>query len=436
MKLLIQNGRVIDPANGRDGTFDILVEDGKIAKVAEHITDSADETIDAAGKWVTPGLIDLHVHFREPGFTKKETIATGSCAAAKGGFTTVCCMPNTKPVADNAILIEYIKMKAEREAVVNVLPIGAITKGQDGEDLADIGSMVHVGACAISEDGKSVDNAALMKTAMKYAGMFNIPVFDHCEDRLLTGAGQMNQGAQAALLGLAGISPESEEVIIARDIILARDVDVRLHICHISTENSVQLLREAQARGEQVTAEVCPHHFALCDEDITDYDANFKMAPPLRGKKDVEALKRGLQDGTLSVIATDHAPHHIDEKNCEFAAAANGIVGLETAVGLSVTELVKTGILTPSQLIEKLTINPARILGADKGTLSEGADADITIIDADAKYAINVQSFESKGKNSPFNGREVYGKVTHTICGGRVVVADGEIKKTEKEKQV
>ena len=325
MKLLIQNGRVIDPANGRDGQFDILIENGKIACVAAHIADAADEVIDATGKWVVPGLIDLHVHFREPGFTRKETIATGSRAAAKGGFTTVCCMPNTKPVADSEILIEYIKLKAERDSVVNVLPIGAITKGQNGEELADIGSMARVGACAISEDGKSVENAALMKTAMKYAGMFNIPVLDHCEDRLLTGGGQMNAGPQAALLGLEGISPESEEVIIARDIILARDVDVRLHICHISTENSVQLLREAKARGEQVTAEVCPHHFTLTDEDITDYDANFKMAPPLRSKKDVEALKKGLQDGTLEVIATDHAPHHIDEKNCEFAAAANGI---------------------------------------------------------------------------------------------------------------
>ena len=425
MKLLIRNGHVIDPANNRDGAFDVLVEDGKIKRVAARIDEAADEVINAAGKWVVPGLIDLHVHFREPGFTKKETIATGSRAAAMGGFTTVCMMPNTKPVLDNEILIEYVKMKAEREAVINVLPIGAITKGQNGEELADIGSMARVGICAISEDGKSVDDAALMKTAMKYAGMFNIPVFDHCEDRRLTGAGQMHQGAQAALLGLAGISPESEEVIIARDIILARDVAAHLHICHLSTIGGAQLLREAKARGENVTAEVCPHHFALCDEDIQDYDANYKMAPPLRSKADVEAMKRGLQNGTIEVIATDHAPHHIDDKNCEFAAAANGIVGLETAVALSITELVRGGWLTPMQLVEKMACNPARILGMDKGTLTEGADADIAIIDADAKYTIDVNTFESKSKNSPFGGREVFGKVTHTVCGGRVVMADG-----------
>ena len=427
MKLLIQNGRIIDPANGRDGQFDILVADGKIARVADSIAEDADEVIDAAGKWVVPGLIDLHVHFRDPGFTRKETIATGSQAAAKGGFTTVCCMPNTKPIADSEILIEYIKMKADREAVINVLPIGAITKGQNGEELADIGSMARVGACAISEDGKTVDNAALMKTAMKYAGMFHIPVFAHCEDKQLTGAGQMHQGAQAALLGLAGISPESEEVIIARDIILAKDAEAHLHICHLSTIGGVQLLREAKVRGEKVTAEVCPHHFALCDEDITDYDANFKMAPPLRAKSDVEAMKRGLQDGTIEVIATDHAPHHVDEKNCEFAAAANGIVGLETAVALGITELVRGGWLTAAQLIAKMTVNPAKVLGIDKGTLSEGADADIAIIDADVQYKIDVQQFVSKSKNSPFHGREVYGKVTHTICGGKVVVAEGEI---------
>ena len=425
MKLLIKNGRIIDPANGRDGQMDVLIENGKIARVADSITEAADEVIDASGKWVVPGLIDLHVHLREPGFTRKETIATGSCAAAMGGFTTICCMPNTKPVIDNEILVEYVKMKADREAVVNVLPIGAITKGQNGEELADIGSMARVGACAISEDGKSVDNAALMKTAMKYAGMFNIPVFDHCEDKRLTGSGQMHAGAQAALLGLAGISPESEEVIISRDIILAKDAGAHLHICHVSTSGAVQLLREAHARGENVTAEVCPHHFTLCDEDITDYDANFKMAPPLRARTDVAAMKEALADGTIEVIATDHAPHHIDEKNCEFAAAANGIVGLETAVALSITELVRTDVLTPMQLIEKMAVNPAKILGINKGTLSEGADADIAVIDAETPCTVDVSAFASKSKNSPFHGREVYGKVTHTICGGKVVVANG-----------
>jgi len=418
--ILIKNGRVIDPKNGIDEIKNIYVKEGKIAS-----TDESHEpkiVFNAEGKWVVPGLIDLHVHLREPGFEHKETIATGTRSAARGGFTTICAMPNTEPVTDNEIIVEYIKMKAEREGVVNVLPIGSITKGQKGTELSNIGGMAKSGIIAISEDGKTVSNSALLKTAMKYAEMFNLPVFSHCEDVKLSGSGQINAGTNAALLGLPGISNDSEEVIVARDIILANSAKTKLHICHVSTEGTVRFLREAAKSGQSVTAEVTPHHFTFCDDDIKDYDSNFKMSPPLRSKKDVEALKQALTEGIIQVIATDHAPHHVDEKNCEFEQAANGIVGLETAVPLSITELVKQGVLTPSQLIEKLTVNPARIIGVDgeKGHLGEGADADIAIIDPDCEYLIDKTEFASKGKNTPFDGHKVFGKVVCTIVGGKV----------------
>lgn len=429
MDILIKNGRVIDPANNIDDKMDVLISDGIIKKVEKSISESeAQKVIDAENKWVTPGLIDLHVHLREPGYEHKETIATGTRSAAMGGFTAVCCMPNTKPVTDNEILIEYIKMKAEREGVVKVLPIGAITKGQLGEELADIGKMAEVGACAISEDGRSVENASLMKTALRYASMFNLPVFDHCEDLKLVGKGVMNAGEKASLLGLKGISDDSEEVIVSRDMILAGAVNAKLHLCHMSTKGCVELIRQAKERGVQVTAEVTPHHFTLTEDDIVDYDSNFKMNPPLRSKEDVEALKQGLKDNIIQVIATDHAPHHQDEKNCEFEKAANGIIGLETALALSVTELVEKGVLTPSELIEKMSLNPAKVLGNDMGTLSVGAKADVTVIDAQNEYTIDVSKFVSKAKNSPFGGRKVKGKAIYTIVDGNIIVENGELK--------
>jgi len=418
-RILIKNGRIIDPKNNVDITGDIYIEDDKITNGFDG---EPDITIDADGLWVVPGLIDLHVHLREPGSEYKETIATGTLAAAAGGFTTICCMPNTEPVVDNEILVEYIKMKAEREGIVNVFPIGSVSKGQLGEELANIGGMAKAGAVAISEDGKSVKNAGLLKTAMKYAGMFGIPVFSHCEDKNLVGNGQMNAGRRASTLGLTGISNDSEEVIVARDIILASSANARLHICHASTEGTVELLREALESGKCVTAEVTPHHFTLTDEDINDYDANFKMSPPLRSAADVDALKKALADDIIQVIATDHAPHHSDDKNCEFERAANGVIGLETALPLCITELVKTGVLSPMKLIEKLTINPAIIIGKDgvKGHLSEGADADVTIIDPDAEYAIDKSQFKSKSRNTPFDGRDVCGRVMYTIVGGKI----------------
>jgi len=428
LKLLIKNGRIINPASNMDAKGDILIVDDKVAEIAEHIETEADKVIDAEGKWVTPGFIDLHVHLRDPGFEYKETIETGSQAAAMGGFTTICCMPNTSPVIDSEIMVEYINLRAERGAVVNVLPIGAITKGQKGEELAEIGKMTKAGACAISEDGKSVMNAGLLKTAMNYSKMFNIPVLSHCEDKALVGSGVMNAGVQSQIMGLKGISNDSEDVIAARDIILAENTGAKLHLCHVSTRGSVQLLREAHARGVKVSAEVCPHHFTLSDEAVVSYDANTKMNPPLRSNEDVEALRNALKDNTINCIATDHAPHSVDEKNCEYDKAAFGIVGLETALALGVTTLVEGGYLTPMELIEKMTINPANVLGIEKGDISVGKVADIAIVDADTVYNIDVKSFKSKGKNTPFDGYEVKGKVLYTIVGGKVVVEEGELK--------
>ncbi|MBR5467745.1 MAG: dihydroorotase [Firmicutes bacterium] len=427
MKLLIKNGRIINPASNMDAKGDILVIDDKVAEIAEHIETEADKVIDAEGKWVTPGFIDLHVHLRDPGFEYKETIETGSQAAAMGGFTTICCMPNTSPVIDSEIMVEYLNLRISRGAVVNVLPIGAITKGQAGEELAEIGKMTKAGACAISEDGKSVMNAGLLKTAMNYSKMFNIPVLSHCEDKALVGSGVMNAGVQSQIMGLKGISNDSEDVIAARDILLAETTGAKLHLCHVSTRGSVQLLREAHARGVKVSAEVCPHHFTLSDEAVVSYDANTKMNPPLRSNEDVEALRNALKDNTINCIATDHAPHSIDEKNCEYDKAAFGIVGLETALALGVTTLVEGGYLTPMELIEKMTINPANVLGIEKGDISVGKVADIAIIDADTLYNIDVNTFKSKGKNTPFDGYEVKGKVLCTIVGGKVVVENGEL---------
>lgn len=420
MAILIKNGTVIDPYNKIFGIRDILVREGKIAKVAEKITGEAETVIDAKNKWVVPGLIDLHVHFREPGGEHKETVQTGAMAAARGGFTTVCCMPNTNPVADNEIVVEYIKSKA-RDAAINVLPIGSATRGQLGLELSNIGLMAEAGICAISEDGKTVENAGLYKTVMKYAAHFNLPVFSHCEEKTLS-SGQINAGPKAALLGLSGIPNDAEDLIVARDIILAESIggNLRLHICHISTAGSARLLGEAKARGVKVTGEAAPHHFTLTDEDIPGYDANYKMNPPLRSAKDVEAIKQALRDGAIDCIATDHAPHHYDDKNCEFANAANGIIGLETALPLSL-ELVRAGCLTPLQLVEKMSLNPARVMGINKGTLSEGAGADIAIIAPNEEYTIDITKSASKSRNSPFHGRKAAGLATHTICGGRLV---------------
>jgi len=425
--MLIKNGRVLDPANNIDKKMDILVEDGKIKEISDNIEIEGVKVIDANGKWVTAGLIDVHVHLRDPGFKHKENIETGSRSAAVGGFTTICCMPNTNPVVDNEIVVEYVNSKAKKAGIVNVLPIGSITRGMQGQELSSIAEMAEAGICAISEDGKTVENTGLMKTAMRYAKMFDLPIMSHCEDLKLVGKGQINASTTATILGLKGISNDSEEVIVSRDIILARGAGAKLHICHVSTKESIEHIKRAKSEGQKVTAEVCPHHFSLSDEDITSYDANFKMSPPLRSKKDIEALKQALKDGTIDIIATDHAPHHQDEKNCEFESALNGIIGLETAVPICITELVEKDILTPLELIAKLTTNPAKLLNIDKGHLSVGSVADITIIDPDCEYTVDKNKFVSLSKNTPFDKKQVKGKVIHTIVAGEIVVENGEL---------
>ena len=428
MKTLLKGGRVINPATNTDAVMDLLVEDGKVTQWAEKIQEEADEVIDATGKWVVPGFIDVHVHLREPGFEYKETIRTGSQAAVMGGFTTICCMPNTEPVVDNEIMVEYIKLKADREGACHVLPIGAITKGQKGEELANIGQMVKAGACGISEDGKSVMNAGLLKTAMKYSKMFDIPVMSHCEDKSLVAGGVMNAGEQSTLLGLKGISNDSEDVMIARDIILARATGAKLHLCHVSTKGGIDLIRDAKSHGQEVSAEICPHHFTLSDRDVLDYDANTKMNPPLRSMDDVLALRQALKDDVVNIIATDHAPHSEDEKNCEYEKAAFGIVGLETAFTLGYTVLVKGDWLTPMQLVAKMSTNPAKLLGIEKGDISVGKAADITVIDPEKEYVIDAKNFASMGKNTPFDGWRVQGKVEYTLVDGKMKVKEGVLQ--------
>ena len=431
--ILIKNGRVIDPANETDAVFDILIESGEIREVGEGLTaDGTTTVIDAQDMWVVPGLIDMHVHLREPGGNHKETIATGTKAAAAGGFTTICPMANTDPVTDTEEAVKFIISTAESEGVVHVVPIGSVTKGLEGKELSAIGEMQVAGICAISDDGKPVEDAALFKAALNYAAKLELPVLTHAEDLKLTGKGQISAGPHARKMGLTGIPNDSEEVMIARDIILARAAGARLHVCHVSTEEGVNHIRLAKERGLSVTTEVCPHHFALADEDIPDCDTNFKMSPPLRSRKDVEAIKAAIKDGTICVIATDHAPHHEDDKNGEFEQAANGIIGLETAVPLCITELVITEILSPPELIAKLTINPARILGLDKGTLGVGKMADVTIIDPNMKFSIDKETFLSKSRNTPFHGRDVQGKVMYTIVDG-VIVHEAEVPKEKPE---
>jgi len=416
--ILIKNGRIIDPANNTDKIADLYISGGKIAAAA---TDC--EIIDAAGCWVVPGLIDLHVHFRDPGQTHKEDLASGAAAAALGGFTTVCTMPNTSPVVDSAELIRYQIDRARQIGMVDILPIGAITVGQKGEVLAQIAEMAAAGAVGISEDGMAVKNARIMKQAMEIAASLGIVVFAHCEDADLAVGGVMHEGETAKRLGLPGIPSASEDAIIARDIALAYATGAKLHICHVSTAGGAAFIADAKRRVSNITAEVAPHHFVLCDEDIDGTDGNFKMNPPLRGKNDVEAMRRALVGGDIDAIATDHAPHHADEKSGGFLEAANGIVGLETALPLAMTELS----LSPMALINKMSTQPARILGINKGHLSIGAPADITIIDPTANYAINPESFASKSRNTPFGGRKVMGKVIYTIYGGKIVVKEGRL---------
>lgn len=421
MKILIKNGRIIDPDTKRDEVADLYLEDGLIKKAPKAAKSTADKVIDATGCYVMPGLIDMHVHLRDPGLTHKEDVESGSKAAAKGGFTTIVAMPNTKPVIDEPTRVQYVMNKAASCAPIHVLQAGAITKGQAGDELTDIKGMIDAGIPAISEDGKSVMNARLYRDAMKTAAKYDIPVLAHCEDSNMAAGGCMNDDEVAEKFQLPGISNAVEDVIVARDIFLSFETGCRLHLCHCSTWRSEMMVKDAKKKGGKVTAEVCPHHFTLTSEDMVKGDTNYKMNPPLRTKKDVEALKRGLKEDTFDVISTDHAPHTREEKAASMTKAPFGIVGLETCVSLVISELVKPGIITPMQMAEKMSYNPARILKVNGGSLKEGKPADVVIIDPDKTYVIDSKSFVSKGKNTPFDGRKVSGEVVATICDGKIV---------------
>ena len=422
MKILIKNGHVIDPLTGRDGCFDVLVEKGRIQKVAERLEDTAERVIDAAGCYVMPGFIDLHVHLRDPGLEYKETLKTGGEAAARGGVTTICAMPNTKPVVDDGEKVAEVHKRAKAECPVNVIQIGAVTRGQEGVELSDIEGMARAGCHAVSEDGKSVMNASLYRKAMRIAKENGISVFAHCEDITMVEGGVMNADKNAERLGLKGITNSVEDVIAARDILLARETGVRLHLCHCSTKDSVRMIAAAKEEGLLVTGEVCPHHFILTSDDIKEDDGNYKMNPPLRSKEDVEALREGLKSGVMDVISTDHAPHSEEEKKKSIAQAAFGIVGLETSAALTYSYLVKPGFLSMMGMAEKMSYNPSKILGlSEKGSVSEGKIADVVIFHPDRTYRIDKNTFRSKGKNTPFDGFEVSGEVMYTLVDGEVV---------------
>ena len=421
MGTLIRNGRVIDPASGKDGIYDILVEDGMIAGVDASIPKGDNDIIDAAGCFVMPGLVDLHVHFREPGFEYKETIKTGSMAAAHGGVTTVFPMPNTKPVIDSVDMYDKVQTIIDRDAVVNVHQVASVTLRQQGETPVDVAALKKAGCIAISEDGKSVMNSQVYREAMKAAAAEDVLVMAHCEDKNLVNGGALNEGVASRRYHVNGITNAVEDVIVARDILLSKETGCRLHLCHCSTADSVKLIKAAKDEGLKVTGEVCPHHFMLCDEDIIEDNADYKMNPPLRSRADMEAVREGLRNGTMDVISTDHAPHSAEEKAKPIGAAPFGVTGIETSLCLTYTGLVLTGILTPMQMVEKMSYNPAKIAGIDRGTLLPGRPADIIIVNVDDEIVIDRNNFVSKGHNTPFDGYKVKGIVEYTIVGGKIV---------------
>ena len=430
MGILIRGGRIVDAATDTDKTGDIYLEDGIIAEIGQKLKKKdGDRVIDAKGKLVMPGIIDLHVHFRDPGQTHKEDIKSGAAAAARGGVTTVVAMPNTTPTIDNPDRVNYVHNKAAQVSGIHVLQAGAATMGEKGTELADIAGMVKAGIPAVSEDGKSVMNTALCKEAMRIAAECGVPFFDHCEDIDLRGDGCMNEDENAKRLGLPGICNSTEDTIAARDSLLAIETGAKLHLCHCSTKGVAIMMKMLKAEGvENVTAEVCPHHFILTSDDIERDDPNYKMNPPLRTRKDVDALIEGLKEGYIQVISTDHAPHTQKDKTGSMRTAAFGIVGIETSFALSYTALVETGILTLSQLVEKMSYNPAQILNLPCGTLQKGHPADVIIADIKNPYTIHKADFVSKGKNTPFEGKEVKGKILYTICNGKIVYKDSAAK--------
>jgi len=422
--IYITGGHVIDPRRF-NGVADVLIDADRIVAVGPHLKTPAGATkIDATGRLVLPGFVDLHVHFREPGFEYKESIQSGAAAAVAGGFTSVCCMPNTNPVNDNQAITEFILDRARVAGFANVFPIGAITKGSEGKELAEIGDLRRAGCVAISDDGKPVMNSLVMRRAMEYALAFDVPVVDHCEDLHLAEGGCMNEGAISTELGLPGMPAAAEDVMVARNVALAELTGARLHLAHISTEGSVRMVREAKSRGLKVTAEACPHHFTITEEVVRGYNTYAKMNPPLRTWKDVQAIKEGLRDGTIDVIATDHAPHATQEKQLGFTEAPFGIVGLETALSLTFA-LVEEGVLSLESAVDKLSTAPAKVFGLAKGTLAVGADADVTIVDQQEQWEVDPAKFRSKSRNTPFAGWKVKGRVRTTIVGGRVVFEAG-----------
>jgi dihydroorotase len=420
MKTVIRKGRVIDPSQGRDEILDLLIVDGVVAGVEKSIQEPDAEIIDARGKVVAPGLIDIHVHLRDPGQEYKEDIVSGTRAAAAGGFSALACMPNTTPVNDTLAVTEYIRTRSLNEGAVRVYPIGAITKGLKGETLTEMGELAAAGCVAFSDDGRWVADGDLMRRALEYVKPFKVPLVSHAEDTTLTAKGVMNEGFVATDLGLKGIPWVAEDAAVFRDVMLAALTGTPLHVCHISTQGSVEILRSAKKRGIPVTCEVTPHHFTLTEEAVRGYDTNAKMNPPLRTPEDLEALWQGLADGTIDAIATDHAPHHRDEKNVEFNLALNGIVGLETALGLSL-RLVEKGILTLAQVLEKLSAGPARVLSLPGGSLGVGAMADIVIFDPEEKWRVEPERFRSRSRNTPFADWELKGVVYRTLVGGKTV---------------
>jgi dihydroorotase len=428
--LVLRSGRVVDPSQNLDEIADVAILDGRIDRIGRigevGDTDRAVEVLDCAGFVVSPGFIDVHCHLREPGREDVETIATGARAAAAGGFTAVCAMPNTDPVTDNQAAVGFVLQQGQRAAAARVYPIGAITLGQKGEALAEFGEMVGAGAVAVSDDGRPLVSAQLMRTALEYARTFGIPVADHCEEPTLASGSAMNEGIASARLGLKGAPSEAEEIMLVRDILLARRTGGHAHLCHLSTAGSVELLRWGKERGIRVTAEVCPHHLSLTEEAVIGYNTNAKMNPPLRAETDVAALRAALADGTIDVIATDHAPHHYDEKEREFADAPNGIVGLETALGVIVTWLVEPGVLDLPVLVERMAVAPARIFNLPGGTLRAGSVADVTVFDPKAQWTVDPTRFKSKGRNTPYAGRRLRGRVEYTLVDGQVVYRRGD----------
>lgn len=420
-KLVLRNGRVIDPASRHDATADVLMVDGRIAAVGRALDATGAAEFDATGLIVAPGFIDMHVHLREPGFEHAETIETGSRAAAAGGFTTVCCMPNTKPVNDSVHVTSYIVERARNHAVVNVYPIGAITKGSEGEELAAIGSMKAAGAVAISDDGKPVMNARVMRRAMEMARSYGVPVINHCEDLHLSAGGDMHEGLTSVRLGLRGIPAASEDVMVARDLLLAELTGARYHVAHLSTARAVAMVAFAKSKGLSVSCEVSPHHFALSDGNIKPYDSNYKMKPPLRSAADVDACVAGIAGGAVDALATDHAPHAGSEKMQEFEKCPFGILGLETAIGLTFERLVHPGLISLTRMIELYTTGPARILDLPHGTLAPGAQGDVTVIDPARKWTYDVNQSASKSRNSPFDGHAFTGGPVASIVRGRMV---------------